>query len=168
MNTLTAALAGILTAALPCAAQPVGMQLTASRDVADPMPFEIPSLKAQGLVRPAAGNRLYVVALALGEEPIDAAVGEFVLVAGNGTTYQPIGAGGRPDLIMPLDRIPLDREVGEILPSDAILSLTRRSATLVMLEVGPGGTIAFLYELPTAVSVRGLRLPDGRELTTVP
>ena len=111
-------------------------QDTDSRDVADPMPFGIPSLKAQGLVLPAAGNRLYVVALALDEDPIDADVARFVLVGRNGTTYQPIGAGAGPDLIMPLDRIPLDREVGEILASDAILSLTRRSATRVMLEVG--------------------------------
>ena len=106
--------------------------------------------------------------MALGEESIDAEVERFVLVAGNGATYQPIGAGGRPDLIVPLDRIPLGREVGEILPSDAIISLVRRSVTSVGLEVGPRGTIAFLYELPAATAVRALRLPDGRELTTVP
>lgn len=168
MKIFVPALLGVLTVAVPHSSQSSGVQLTASRDVADPMAFVIPSLKVDGFVRAVAGNRLYVVALALGEEPIDADVGAFVLVARNGTTYRPIGAGGRPDLIMPLDRIPVGREVGEILPSDAILSLTRQSATSVMLEVGPHGTIAFLYELPAAVLVRGLRLPDGRELTTLP
>jgi hypothetical protein len=168
MNTFAVALAGFLTVALPFSSQSFAAQVTASRDVVEPMPFEIPSLSVKGLVRPAAGNRLFVVALALGEEPIDTEVRRFLLVARDGTTYEPIGAGGRIDLIMPLDRIPVDKEVGEILPSDAIVSLTRRSATSVALEVGPRGTIAFLYELPAAVSVRGLRLPDGRELTTTP
>ena len=140
--------------------------MTASRDVVDPLPFEIPSLKVKGFVRPAAGMRLYVVALTLGEDGIDTEVRRFLLVARSGITYQPIGAGGRPDLIMPLDRIPIGQEVGEILPSDAIVSLTRASAARVTLEVGPHGTVAFLYELPTEAFARALRLPDGRELTT--
>jgi hypothetical protein len=64
--------------------------------------------------------------------------------------------------------VPLGQEVGEILPSDAVLALTRTSTTSVTLEVGPRGTVAFLYELPTTATVRALRLPDGRELTIAP
>ena len=158
--------AAIVTAALPLSSQSFAARVTASRNVEDPMPFEIPSLRVKGLVHPAAGHRLFAVAISLGDEPIDTEVRRFVLAARDGTTYEPIGAGGRIDLIMPLDRIPVDKEVGEILPSDAIVSLTRRSATSVELEVGPRGTIAFLYELPAAASVRGLILPDGRELAT--
>jgi hypothetical protein len=168
MHVVFDLLVGILALAVPPSSQSLAARITASHYVADPMGFAIPSLRIEGFVRPAAGNRLYVVALALGEEPIDADVGRFVLVATDGTTYLPIGAGGRPDLIVPLDRIPIDREVGEILPSNAIISLVRRSATSVALEVGPRGTIAFLYELPAAASVRALRLPDGRELAAAP
>jgi hypothetical protein len=60
------------------------------------------------------------------------------------------------------------REIGEILPSDAIVALTRRSSTSVTLEAGPRATLALLYELPLASAVRSLRLPDGRELAIAP
>ena len=50
MNTLAAASIAILTVALPCAVQSVGARLTASHDVADPMPFGIPSLHITGTV----------------------------------------------------------------------------------------------------------------------
>ena len=69
---------------------------------------------------------------------------------------------------MPFDRIPLGQEVGEILPSDAMIVLSRSSPSSVTLEVGARGTIAFLFDVPVAASVRGLRLPDGRELTITP
>jgi hypothetical protein len=107
------------------------------------------------------------VTITLGEESIETEVRRFLLVTTDGT-YEPIGAGGRDDIIIPLDRVPLGREIGEILPTDAILALTRTSATSVTLEVGPRGTVAFLYEVPAAARVRALRLPDGRELTVSP
>ena len=137
--------------------------LVSSHDVAGALVFEIPSLRVKGSVSPAAGHRLHLVSLALGEEPIEAEVRGFVLLATTGS-YEPIGAGASDVLIIPLDRVPIGQEVGEILPSDAILALTRTSATSVTLEVGPRGTVAFLYELPLAASVRALRLPGGREL----
>jgi hypothetical protein len=168
MDFAAAVLASIVAIALPGAPQSIGARLTTSRDVAEPMPFAIPSLKVQGLVRPAAGHRLYVIVLALDEEGVDAEVGQFVLIAGDGATREPIGAGGRADLIMPLDRLPVGREVGEILPTDAIVAFVRRSATHVSVEVGPLGTLAFLYEIPADASVRAIRLPDGRELAIAP
>jgi hypothetical protein len=168
MSTISLILAVLLAMASPLALQSPGARMTASHDVVEPMSFAMPSLKLEGLVRASSGNRLYVVALDLGDESIESEVARFVLVGANGTTYEPIGAGGGADLIIPLDRIPIGTEVGEILPSDAIVSMTRRSATSVSLEVGPAGTIAFLYQLPIAVSVRALRLPDGRELATRP
>ena len=118
-------------------------------------------------MRPAIGNRLHIVTIALGDEPIEAEVRRFVLVTASGN-YEPIGAGGGADLIVPLDRLPIGREVGEILPSDAIVALTRTSGTSVTIEADPRATLAFLYELPRTASVRSLRLPDGRELTFAP
>jgi hypothetical protein len=167
MNTSAVAMAAALMLALPFSSQSFAAQVTDHREIVDALPFEIPSLRLKGSVRPAAGARLYAVTITLGEEPIETDVRRFVLVTSDGT-YEPIGAGGRADIIIPLDRVPLGREVGEILPSDAVLALTRTSTTSVMLEVGPRGTVALLYELRTASTVRALRLPDGRELTLTP
>ena len=167
MSKVPFALTVILTLGLPLSSQSFTVQLTASHDAADALPFEIPSLHVKGTVRPAPGCRLHIVSITLGEEPIETEARRFVLVTTTGT-YEPIGAGGSAVLIIPFERVPLDKEVGEILPSDAIVALTRRSATSVVLEAGPRATLAFLYELPLAASVRSLRLPDGRELTVVP
>ena len=166
MNTSAVAVAALMLA-LPFSSQPVAAQITEHREIVGALPFEIPSLRLKGSVRPTPGARLYAVTITLGEEPIETEVRRFVLLTKN-STHEPIGAGGRADIIIPLDRVPLGREVGEILPSDAVLALTRTSTTSVTLEVGPRGTVAFLYELPAIATVRALRLPDGRELTLTP
>ena len=128
------------------------------------VPFWIPSLRVDGTIRPAPGHRLFLVTVTVGEEPIDAEdISRFALITSAGRR-KPIGAGVSDSSIVPFDRIPLGQQVGEILPSDAMIVLTRSTATRVALEVGPGVTIAFLYEVPRAASVRALRLPDGRQL----
>jgi hypothetical protein len=167
MSRIAFTFAVMLALGLPLSSQSFAAQVTAGRAIDEPLPFEISSLHLKGTVRAAAGARLYSVTITLGEEPIETEVRRFLLVTTAGT-YEPIGAGGRDDIIIPLDRVPLGREIGEILPTDAILALTRTSATSVTLEVGPRGTVAFLYEVPAAARVRALRLPDGRELTVSP
>ena len=163
MSKISFTLAVILTLGLPLSSQSFAAQITEHREIVDALPFEIPSLRLTGSVRPEPGALLYAVTVALGEEPIETDVRRFVLLTSDGTS-EPIGAGGRADIIIPLDRVPLGREVGEILPSDAVLALTRTSTTSVTLEVGPRGTVAFRYELRAAATGRALRLPDGREL----
>jgi hypothetical protein len=144
------------------------LTLVSSHDVVGPLPFEVPLLRLSGLLRPAAGHRLFIVALRLGEEPLAADdISRFALVT-TGGLCAPIGAGASELSIVPLDRIGVGAEVGEILPSDAMMVLTRTSTTRVALEVGPQGTLALLYDVPLAASVRALRLPDGRELATTP
>ncbi len=165
MGRVTAVLAMFVTVA-PLAAQPLPVQLIASQSIAEALMFAIPSLGLKGSVRATSGNRLHVVTVALGDTPIEADVRRFVLLTSGGH-YEPIGAGGAADLIIPLDRLPLDREVGEILQSDAIVALTRRAGG-VTLEASARATLALLYELPLTVSVRSLRLPDGGELATTP
>ena len=148
MNTSALVVAAALMLALPFSSQSFAAQITAHTEIVDVLPFEIPSLPPEGQRgRAAPGARLYAVTITLGEEPIETDVRRFVIVTKDGT-YEPIGAGGRADIIIPLDRVPLGREVGEILPSDAVLALTRTSPTAVTLEVGPRGTVAFLFELP--------------------
>ena len=147
--------------AVPASAQS-RERIVQTEEIGGALPFEIPSMTMKGVVHPAAGRRLYIVTLALGEEAIEMDVNKFPLVT-DGGTHEPIGAGAGENLIVPLDRVPVDQEVGQILPSDAIVSLTRRGSG-VTIEAGPRGTIALLYELPATSSVRALKLPDGREL----
>jgi hypothetical protein len=165
MNVIAAGVAAALMAVLPLSSQPAAL-VTASQPIAGAMTFEIPSLNLKGAVRPAASHRLHIVTLSLGDQPTETDVRRFRLVTSSGT-YEPIGAGGGATLIVPLDRIPLDQEVGQILPSDAIVSLIRRVGG-VTIEAEPGGTVAFLYEVPLGAAVRSLTLPDGRALRITP
>ena len=167
MNVIAAAVATVLMVAPPLSSQPASEQVTASQEIAGSLSFEIPSLHLKGTVRPPADHRLYVVTLSLGEEPTELEVRRFRLVTSGGA-YDPIGAGGGATLIIPLDRIPVDQEVGQILPSDAIVSLIRRAGDRVTIEAEPRGTIALLYELPLTAAVRSLTLPDGRALRITP
>jgi hypothetical protein len=166
MSKVPFALVVTLTLGLPLSSQSFAAQVSASREVGGALPFEVPSLHVKATLRPVAGNRFYIVTIELGEEPIETEARRFVLVASSGV-HEPLGAGGSADSIIPFDRIPDDKEVGVILPSDAIVALIRHGAT-VRLEVGPRGTVALLYELPLAATVRAVRLPDGRELIVRP
>jgi hypothetical protein len=142
----------------------VVLALVSSRDVAGPLPFEIPVLqRLNGTISPAAGHRLHIVTIAVDAEGLFADVREFTLLTSRGGVHA-IGAGWNGDSIIPFDRIPLGREVGQVLPTDALLALNRTSSSHVTVELGGRGTIAFLFEVPLDASVRVLRLSDGREL----
>lgn len=138
--------------------------LVSGYGVAGALPFEIPTLqRIKGTIQPSPGNHLYLVTLALDDQPLFGDVGQFTLVTSHGFKLA-IGAGGGGDSVIPFDRIPVGQEVGQVLPSDAILALTRTSPAAVMLELGPRGTMALLFDLPLGATVRALRLPDGSEL----
>jgi hypothetical protein len=140
------------------------LSLVSGHHLPDAVPFWIPSMRLEGTIRPAAGHRLFVVTATLGEEPIaEEDISRFVLITSAGQRM-PIGAGVDDASIVPFDRIPVGQQVGQILPSDAMIVLARSSALRVSLEIGPRATIAFLYEVPQAAKVRALRLPDGRQL----
>jgi hypothetical protein len=96
--------------------------------------------------------------------PIESDTRSFSLVAADGTTYEPIAAGGGPDLVFPMESLELGREMGQILPSDAEVLMKRTSTSSVVLEADPGATLAFVFQLPERVMVRALRLPGGTEL----
>jgi hypothetical protein len=163
MSRIAFTLAALLALGLPLSSQSFPAQVSASREIGGSLDFEVPSLHVSGTLIAAAGSRLVALTLGLGDEPIETDVRRFVAVTSKGRC-EPIAAGGSADSLVPLDRIPLNKEVGVILPTDAIVALTRESATNVILEVGPKGSVAFLYEVPQDASVRSLRLPDGREL----
>jgi hypothetical protein len=145
------------------AAQPVAT-LTLVRRAVEPLAFSSPLVKKSGTIRPIPGNRLDLVVITVGEMPIESDTRSFSLVAVDGATYEPIAAGGGPDLVFPMESLELGREMGQILPSDAEVLLKRTSTSSVMLEADPGATLAFVFQLPERVMVRALRLPGGVEL----
>jgi hypothetical protein len=167
MSRVSFTLAVILVLGLPLSSQSFAAQVTASERIVDGLAWVIPTLHDRGSLRAAAGNRLHVVTITLGEDPFETDVRRFVLVT-TGGAYEPIGAGARADLIVPLDRIPVNQEVGQILLSNAIVQLTRTSSDRVVFDVGSYGTAAFVFEVPATAAVRALRMPDGRELAAAP
>jgi hypothetical protein len=150
-----------LVAAALAIAQGLDVRVTTVTHVTEPLAYANPSLNLKGTVSPAPGHRLDIVVLSLGATPVDAEVGEFALLAADGRSYTPIGVGGGAHLIFPLDRLGIGQEVGQVLPTDAIVAVTRNSSSSVTLEAGPKATIALLYEVPANAVVKSLRLPDG-------
>ena len=152
MSKISFTLAVILTLGLPLASQSFAAPVTANREIGEALPFRIPSLRLKGTIRPSPGSRLDVVTITLGETPVETDVRQFVLVTSDGP-FEPIGAGGRADIIFPIDSMPLGREVGQILPSRrASLALTRTSATSVTLEVGPRSDGRVRLQVPEGAS----------------
>src|SRR5207237_5732010 len=123
-----------------------------------------PAIHLKGVIAPTSGNRLQIVEIALGATPIYADLATFRLVSVAGEEFAPIAVGGRPDTLFPIARLPLEQEVGQILPSDAILAVTRHGQVSVTLEAGPQATLAFLYDIPRDAAAKSLRLPDGQML----
>jgi len=161
-NRFAAAMA--LTASVQTLAPPQGATLTLVRRATEPLPFSNPALKLSGTIRAIPGHRLDLVVITLADLPIDAETRQFTLISTDGVAYEPIAAGGGPDLIFPIDTLPLGREMGQILPSDAQVLMKRTSATHVLLGADPRATLAFVFQLPQRSAARALRLPNGSEL----
>lgn len=165
MITFRSAAAAVLAASIGCAlaAQPVAT-LTLVRRATEPLPFSNPLVKVSGTIRPIPGSRLDLIVVTVGDMPIETDIRSFALVTVDGTVYEPIAAGGGPDLIFPIESLELGREMGQILPSDAEVLMKRISTTSVTLEADPTATLAFVFQLPERASARALRLPGGGEL----
>jgi hypothetical protein len=142
-------------------AQAIDVSVTAVTHLVEPLVYANPSLNLKGTINPSPGHRLQVVVLAVGESGVFSEVSGFALLDASGAAYAPIGVGGGAHLIFPIARLPMGQEVGQILPTDAIVAVMRNSASSVTIEAGPKGTIALLFELPSNVVLKSLRLPDG-------
>ena len=143
---------------------PLDARVTRVTAVASGVAFDIPAIHLKGVIAPASGNRLQIVEIALGATPIYAELATFRLVSDGGDEFTPIAVGGGPDALFPIARLPLEQEVGQILPSDAVLAVTRHGQVSVTLEAGPQATLAFLYDIPRDAAAKSLRLPDGQIL----
>jgi hypothetical protein len=140
---------------------PLDARVTRVTSVASGVAFDNPAIHVKGVIAPTSGNRLQVVEIALGATPVYTELATFRLVSVAGDEFIAIAVGGRADTLFPIARLPLEQEVGQILPSDAILALTRHGQVSVTLEAGPQATLAFLYDIPRDAVVKSLKLPDG-------
>jgi len=122
--------------------------------------YSNPALRMGGTLEPSPGRRFYVVELAVGESDVAAELDTFRLVVG-GAEYVAIAAGGGPNLLFPIDKLPMGREMTQILRVEGIIAVTRNSATSVIVETTPKATLALLYEIPEGTSVAAVKLPDG-------
>ena len=154
----------VITASLQAPASPAGTTLTLVRRGTEPLYFSNPMVPLKGTIRPIQGNRLDLVVIKVGDTPIDTEIRQFALIAADGAAFEPIAAGGGPDLIFPIDSLELGREMGQILPSDAEIMMKRTSTTSVTLEADAGAPLAFVFQLPERTRTRALRLPGGAEL----
>jgi hypothetical protein len=158
------AVALCLSAAAAEQHEPIGAAVTVVTTVAGSFTFSNPVLGLKGTIDPAPGHRLQIVEIALAATPVYAELETFRLVTTDDREYPPIAVGGAGYSMFPVDRLPLGREVGQVLPTDAFLAVTKNSATSVLLDAGPQATLAFLYELPQNAIIKMLKLPDGSRL----
>jgi len=161
---LLAAAAAFLQQQPPVAAPALDARVTRVTAVASGVAFDNPAIQLKGVIAPTAGHRLQIVEIVLGQTPVYDELATFKLLAVTGEEFTPIAVGGRADTLFPSARLPLEQEVGQILPSDAILAVTRHGDVSVTLEAGPLATLAFLYDVPKDAAVKSLRLPDGTQL----
>jgi len=143
---------------------PGGATLTSIRSTAEPLMFSNPVLGMKGTIKPRPGTRFEVVTIDLGDVAIEAELRQFTLVTSTGSAFEPIAAGGGADLIFPIDSMPVGREIGQILPNAAEVSMTRTTPTAVSLHADPHGSLAFVFQVPHDETLRALKLPDGAEL----
>jgi hypothetical protein len=168
-----AALAAGLLLQPPASSGPLPASIAPSLDarvtrvtaIAAGIAFDNPALQLKGTIAPTADHRLQVVEVAIGDTPVYSELATFRLIAADGGEFAPIAVGGRADTLFPTARLPLEQEVGQILPSDAILAVTRHGDVSVTLEAGPQATLAFLFDIPREAAVVSLKLPDGQTLT---
>lgn len=180
MRFVGLALLGLLqppVAVPPPASPPLALEIDARvTRVTSPegVAFDNPTLHLKGTMAPSAAHRLQLVEIAIGETPVYAELSTFRVVSAAGDEFAPIAVGARPDTLFPAARLPLEQEVGQILPSDAIFAVTRHGEIggragvsgeiNVTLEAGPNATLAFLYDIPQGTATVNIKLPSGRLL----
>jgi hypothetical protein len=123
--------------------------------------YSNPALRIKGTLAPSHGSRFYVVELAVGGSDVAGELDTFRLIADSGAEYVAVAAGGGANLLFPIDKLPMGREMTQILPVDGIIAVTRNSLTSVIVETTPKATLALLYEIPAGATGAGIKLPDG-------
>jgi hypothetical protein len=163
----TSGLSGANLQALPdhvAQHQPITATVTRVEMVRGPLEFSNPLLGIKGTIEPRAGHVLQIVEIALGDTDVSAELSTFVLVTAGDAQYAPVAVGGGSHLLFPVARLPTGREIAQILPTDAIVAVTKNSETSLTLEATAMATLAFLYDVPQDAAVKTLKLPDGSAL----
>ena len=143
---------------------PIAARVTRVDRIRGPVEFSNPALRMSGTIEPRAGNLLQLIEMALGDTDVEAEAAAFQLVTADDIRYDPIAVGGGARLLFPLDRLPIGREMTQILPVQGIIAVTKNSASSVTVEATSMATLAFLYEVPHGATVKTLQLPDGSAL----
>jgi hypothetical protein len=141
-----------------------------------PVPYNLPALKLSGAFPVQAGNRLFHVQLSVGREGLKSDAAAIRLIDDNGMAHSPIGVGveaGAPSgAPMPPDAIE------KIVPLAAVArgmthtvksssgqsSFSNPTGQAVVIDIQPGGHVAFRWELSRDVAPAAIRLPGGRTL----
>ena len=139
----------------------IDAKVTLSKTMTGAVAYSNPALRLSGTIEASAGNRLYIVELAVGESDVAAEIAAFRLAVDGGAEYVAIAAGGGANLLFPIEKLPMGHEMTQILPTDGVVAITRHSDTSVIVETTPKATLALLYEIPETASVNALTLPDG-------
>jgi len=158
MRLFIAFLVAVLTA------PPGAVSLTSVRSTREQLWFSNPVLGLKGTITPIPGSRFDIVVVAVGDAPIEGDVRQFTVTTVAGASFEPIAIGGGADLIFPLDSIAVGREMGQILPNDAQVIVTRTSPTRVTVAADPHASLAFVFQVPHAGEIASLHLPDGTVL----
>jgi hypothetical protein len=140
---------------------PIDAKVTLNKAVAGPIDFSNPAIRMRGTIEASAGNRLYIVEIAVGASDVAGELSAFPLVVDGGREFVAIAAGGGSDLLFPIDKLALGNEMTQILKVEGIIAVTRNSATSVVVETTPKATLALLYEIPETATAIAIRLPDG-------
>ena len=157
------ALIAMLAAASLSAAQhpPIDAKITVSKTIAGLIAYSNPAIHVSGTIEAAAGNRLYIVELAIGASDVAAELASFPLVIEGGREFIAIAAGGGSDLLFPTNKMAPGTEMRQFLKVEGVIAVARNSATSIIVETTPKATLALLYEIPEDATAIALKLPDG-------
>ena len=155
----------LVTAAWPSIAQirPIDAKVMINKTIAGSIAYSNPAIQMRGTIEAAAGNRLYIVEIAVGASDVAGELAAFPLVIEGGREFVAIAAGGGTDLLFPIDRIAFGSEMTQFLKVEGIIAVARHSATNIIVETTPKATLALLYEIPEEATAVALKLPDGTE-----
>ena len=140
---------------------PIEATVTVSKTITGAISYSNPAIQVRGTIEAKAGQRLYVVEIAVGASDVAGELAAFPLVIDGGREFVAIAAGGGTDLLFPMEKLAVGSEMTQILKVEGIMSVARHSATNVIVETTPKATLALLYEIPEDATAIALKLPDG-------
>jgi hypothetical protein len=142
---------------------PIDATVTVSKTISGAISYSNPAIQVKGTIEAKAGQRLFIVEIAVGASDVAGELAAFPLVIDGGREFIAIAAGGGTDLLFPMDKLAVGSEMTQILKVEGVMSVARHSTTNVIVETTPKATLALLYEIPEDATAIALKLPDGSQ-----